>query len=125
MLVWFVSVEDVARSWTPRIIAVGKHLKVWESRMKYFVMVALLMFSVSASAGFCEDLSELAESAMIKRQEGARMERLYNHVEGNDLAQRIVRDAYNTPFYQTAKYKNQAVNEFANKWFRLCLKATE
>ncbi len=85
-----------------------------------FGLAALLVFSTGAYAGFCEDVNDLAEQVMTKRQQGFQMERIYNTVTG-EFAKAMVEDAYSQPFYHTDEIKERAIDEFANDYYRACV----
>ena len=72
---------------------------------------------------FCGYVEENAALTMELRQQGVRMSKVMS-VAGGSLEEKIIKDAYGMPRHNTEFLMEVAVEEFANKWYRGCLEAT-
>lgn len=85
----------------------------------------MLASSASYAEGFtaedCETYEELAKIVMQSRQLNHPMNALTKG-EGKELTKALVIEAYKQPLYSTAKYKRQAVIQFANEVRSACLR---
>jgi hypothetical protein len=101
--------------------------------MKKFIVTILLTLVVTTSAFanelICEKIRQLSENIMKNRQQGVPINKMIDIANSEpkvaSLMKAIVMDAYNQPKYQTAKYKQEAVVEFANRQYVTCIQILE
>jgi len=92
--------------------------------MKKIAIVLTLLISSSVHAGnydFCLRLEAIAKQTMMTRQAGVSASVVYGAAKGDNLIMSIVKEAYKNPAYDTEKYQQQAVNEFKDEVFILCM----
>ncbi len=78
----------------------------------------------------CKRVEQIAGVIMEKRQAGASMSAMIdatNSVESSskNLLNKIIKDAYDYPRYSSEEYRQEAVSEFENKYYGICLKIHE
>jgi hypothetical protein len=96
--------------------------------MKKLLTATMLTLSLTSWAQSktderCSELAEFSQTVMEARQRGIDMQRLIQLSQGNELAIRIIIEAYDVPRYRTSEYQQNAVTEFANKIQVTCYKA--
>ncbi len=96
--------------------------------MKKLLTATMLALSLTSWAQSktderCSELAEFSNTVMQARQRGIEMQRLVQLSEGNELAIRIIIEAYEVPRYRTSEYQQNAATEFANKIQVTCYKA--
>jgi hypothetical protein len=96
--------------------------------MKKLLTATMLALSLASWAQSktderCSELAEFSNTVMQARQRGIEMQRLVQLSEGNELAIRIIIEAYEVPRYRTSEYQQNAATEFANKIQVTCYKA--
>ena len=74
----------------------------------------------------CVPIGELAADVMKSRQRGVDfaqvMQTSYQFNGGfRALYQEIIRAAYEKPRFNTSRYRQDAVNDFRNLWYRACI----
>lgn len=72
---------------------------------------------------FCSLLGDLAETIMVRRQEGVAMRELLTIAGGNELVTLMVRGAYDVPLYRTPAIQEGEVRDFADLWEVGCFEA--
>ena len=76
---------------------------------------------------FCGKISNLAETVMMKRQDGismkAMMEVVIKQGGPTDMMKSMVIDAYKQPRMHVAENAHRIVVDFKNTWYMMCLKA--
>lgn len=92
------------------------------------LIVCALVAPTNAYAVSCEVLETLARSIMTARQDGVSMKSMVETAtEGNPNegtvkgTKMMITDAFNTPRYNSFEYRDKAINEFANKYYRVCV----
>ncbi len=85
--------------------------------------VSLTSWAQSKTDERCSELAEFSQTVMEARQRGIEMQRLVQLSQGNELAIRIIIEAYDVLRYRTSEYQQNAVTEFANKIQVTCYKA--
>ncbi len=85
--------------------------------------LSLTSWAQSKTDERCSELAEFSNTVMQARQRGIEMQRLVQLSEGNELAIRIIIEAYEVPRYRTSEYQQNAATEFANKIQVTCYKA--
>ena len=71
----------------------------------------------------CQAISGHAERIMQIRQHGGNLPDAMKSAMGSELLEEMVMEAYNKPNYQTERHIERTVNEFANRWARICYQA--
>lgn len=100
--------------------------------MKTLILAAIIALSPAHSfAGdVCSSLGNIAESIMIKRQQGVKlseMMKIINSLPVNpitEVTRFIVIGVYKKPRYLTETFQNQAIANFRNKVELACYAAT-
>ncbi|MFW2098516.1 hypothetical protein ACG9ZL_20270 [Acinetobacter sp. ULE_I057] len=82
----------------------------------------------NVNKNFCKTLSEKTKVIMELRQDGVNINRLYENIENvppdlKEILDNIIIDAYQTRKYSSSTMKDEAVNEFVNRWYLACRKA--
>lgn len=84
----------------------------------------------NTNAASCESIESLTRSIMRARQVGVSMVKVITSIkksgmgEGSKIAvKRIIIDAYDTPRYNSREYRQNAVDEFANRYYKRCVKS--
>lgn len=95
--------------------------------MKKVLIIAALLFSATTqaeevTAETCALVSQIAHKVMEARQSNVSMMNALDVMEGNALGVMLVKEAYSTPKYTTDSYKQNAINEFSNKYTAMCFK---
>ena len=109
-----------------------------KNKFVFVITASLLGCSTPVSAKdnpyikqYCSGVSDIAALVMIKRQVGAPINEVvksdseHNTKEDEDVAklvEAIALDAYRIPMYNTEQYKKQAVVQFANDTYAVCMK---
>jgi len=98
--------------------------------MKKLILAAVMAVSLNATASTpvdpCLTLKVTAESIMSARQGGVDVTvvvELFRKGTSEDLfkaAMNLITDAYNQPRFNTKKYKDEAIQEFANDYYIAC-----
>jgi hypothetical protein len=87
--------------------------------------------TTTAEIDMCASASETAKILMEIRQAGKYplpaviknlRETTSDHPEAFQIFTRMARDAYDSPRYATREYRQQAINEFENKYMVACLR---
>ena len=96
------------------------------------IAAAMLIFSIptqsKADSGRCGALEELARTVMEKRQNGFPMKTLVDAIsgigdkKGRKAVKMMVIMAYDVPNYNSEEYEREAVNNFADKFYKMCIK---
>ena len=106
------------------------------------VTAALLSCSTPVSASkdnpyikqYCSEVSDVAALIMLQRQSGVPIKETIKPKserttkEGKHVAklvEAIALDAYSIPMYNTEQYKKQAIIQFANDTYVVCMKNTQ
>ena len=89
--------------------------------------VALAAKPPDETLSYCKTLSEMAGSIMKNRQDEMHMAEMMKVATGgepdlDELGAVIIKDAYSTSAFSTEDNQKNAVNEFKEKWFSLCVK---
>tara|TARA_R110002049_G_scaffold96042_1_gene235486 strand:+ start:115 stop:408 length:294 start_codon:yes stop_codon:yes gene_type:complete len=95
--------------------------------MKKLILSLALLLPLSAHAeqSNCQGVSSLARVIMESRQTGVNIIDVINAVDDNELAKVIIIEAYKDPKFSTDDYKKTSINEFASRWYIICLKEKE
>lgn len=91
-----------------------------------------IMVPATALAEFshedCKFIEETAEIVMEKRQEGIRSSRLVDIIRESEEDEGVIKayeeliyEAYNEPQYSSPEYRQDAVNSFADGYYRSCM----
>lgn len=95
--------------------------------MKRIILTALLAampFAAQAeqpkAAELCPDIESFASTAMSTRQSGASMSEMMEAASDNEVLQKIVGRAFDTPRFRTESVKQRAIEDFANKIAAQC-----
>lgn len=87
--------------------------------------VALAVAPDKAKLERCTGIGSIAGTIMKSRQNGASMAKLMAvetiSKEFKDVMAEMIKDAFSTSIYSSDSYKQQAIQEFENKWFGLCI----
>lgn len=83
--------------------------------------LTLSTFAANAETTYCEELEKLSRTIMTKRQENVPMVDMIKIVGNVEAAKLITMDAYERPRFSVADNKQNAINDFANEWFMVCL----
>lgn len=96
--------------------------------MKILLIALVLTVSTSAWGASCMNNAKIAAVMQANRQMGGSLPVLVkqiNHVYDTKrdrlIAIAIAINAYKIPVYSTTRYKRQAVKQFTNRMYRLCL----
>ncbi len=73
----------------------------------------------------CKSIEGLARTIMEKRQEGISMSAMMNAIGENNMHRELIKLAYNKTRYNTEKYKQKSIEEFANKAALTCYNSIE
>lgn len=93
--------------------------------MKTLITTALLALSTTTyAADICPTLGELARNTMSARQAGVPMSKIMGIAQGNAIAERIARDAFQQPRFSSDEYQTKAKEDFQAKWESICYEAT-
>ena len=86
-------------------------------------LTTALSFSANAddAVDLCVSYSDAAEIIMTKRQNNASMADLYKLADGEQAIIVLMKEAYKVPLYSSAEYKSNAIDEFKNDIFMLCI----
>lgn len=95
--------------------------------MRNLLIIATLLFSSATHANGptaeqCKIVAQISKKVMEIRQGGISMIDAMDAMEGNKLGIMLVKDAYSTPSYKTESFKQNAINEFSNKYTAMCFK---
>jgi hypothetical protein len=96
--------------------------------MKKIAIALTLLISSSVHAGdyeFCKVVEGFAEQVMLTRQAGVAASEAYSATQDNKLMSSMVKVAYKRPAYDTEQFRQQAVDEFKDEWFVLCMEDRE
>ncbi|MGY3644138.1 hypothetical protein [Pseudomonas sp. PK-RTE-24] len=89
-----------------------------------FSFAALASTATYAAGDSCKKISALAGEAMTARQEGQLLEDSLEKVgDGSKFARGVVLKAYEKQVMITDTMKEEAVKEFRNEAYRVCLNA--
>jgi hypothetical protein len=100
--------------------------------IKAVVVVAAFVGMTNAALandGTCDRMSNLSKQIMTNRQNGVSLNEMMstlNSVNNSALktvTKTMVLDAYEHPRYNTATVKQRTIDEFANKYMLMCVKA--
>lgn len=75
---------------------------------------------VQAEQASCQQIGEIAQIVMQKRQEGASMSTLINATGGNELVRVMVMEAFKRPDFSSDEYKKREQIKFRNAFESLC-----
>jgi hypothetical protein len=92
--------------------------------MKKLLLVVSLMLPLSAAADTCTEIASMAEAVMKNRQAGVDvvvMMDIANKSEVKDIATQMIIEAYKRRAYRTEQYQLEAVREFKNEVYLICL----
>jgi len=85
--------------------------------------------SIQAEGIGCEKVESMARTIMTARQQGIPMKKIVSLISesgitgnGAKALKIIIIEAYDTPNYSSSGYEKEAINEFANKYYRSCVK---
>lgn len=94
---------------------------------KVVIGLVFLMGSVTVSADelSCDTLSSLAKDVMRNRQANIPISEMMKATQGLDIAQLLIRAAYDEPRYGSEKYRQNAITDFENTWYMNCLKSKQ
>jgi len=70
----------------------------------------------------CSEVEELAGVIMERRQSGAPMSLLIKTAEGNEVAEKIIIEAYEKSRFSTESYQKKSIENFKSRWFLKCFK---
>jgi len=99
--------------------------------MRVLTVALTLLLSFSANADkkedfeFCKNTADLAETIAGTRYAGVAYDKMYSVAIANKFSESdfiLIDMAYGLPNYQTDKHKQQAINEFKNEIFGMCIK---
>lgn len=99
--------------------------------MNKLIAILAIMLTTSVHAGTCEMLSDLSGSIMDARQAGVKMQTLLKNVaNGEDkhvnwYSRHEIKRAYKEPRFSTASYQNNAILDFENEAYSICLDALD
>ena len=93
------------------------------------IFVAGIAFSAPSEARVnCDQMADIAHEVMTDRQNGRSMRDTMNDIREqydsgftNELAEAIVRDAYNNTRYDDSERQQRAVEEFENQVYGECV----
>ena len=91
------------------------------------IAISTITFSVQANEDvtFCSSVSELGKVIMDLRQKNVPMVTLMEYMttqpELYELGSAMIVEAYNQPRYSTPSNQQNAVTDFANDMFKVCL----
>lgn len=96
--------------------------------MKRIILTALLAaLPFAAQAGetqetqeTCTQFQSYAKEVMLTRQDGISMSRVMEIAGDHDALRKIAIEAYERPRYPAGKYRDEAVEDFANKIAAQC-----
>lgn len=97
--------------------------------MRKLVLAAALLVSPPALAEIdeitvCTESSKLAAMIMQIRQHGnSSMSDIYSRIRGNEIAEAMVRDAWNVPRRNYHANREQEISKFSDNVFRICLES--
>ncbi|RBB99680.1 hypothetical protein C3E97_020640 [Pseudomonas sp. MWU12-2115] len=87
-------------------------------------VTALFSMSAQAAESSCKKISALAGEAMTARQKGELLEDSLDKIgDGSKFARGVVLKAYEKQVMITDTMKEEAVKEFRNEAYRVCLNA--
>ena len=91
------------------------------------VLASTLSFGsvASDSVEMCSEYSELAGSIMTSRQLNVSMADIYNVLKESPVGIEMMKEAYKVPLYSVESNKENAVMEFKNDIFMLCIQGRE
>lgn len=90
---------------------------------KLIIGTALLLsaFNLFAEEINCESIEKLARSVMEARQSGVSLKEIIKAADGLEVGEIIAKSAFGVSKYETSRYREDAVEEFANKYYLACL----
>lgn len=94
--------------------------------MKKVIAVLLVSLSLTAQAKdevSCDQIAELAGVVMNNRQIGVPMSNMWGIAKGNVFIEGMIKLAYDQPQFSTSRHQTQAVNEFKNEFFMMCVQS--
>jgi len=97
--------------------------------MKHYTLIAatLLFAAQGAQADelqdMCSTYSEAAENAASARYNGVPMRDMMAAADGMELAESLVRAAYQLPDYASERMQQRTITRFGNRTFTACLDA--
>ena len=91
------------------------------------VLASTLSFGsvASDSVEMCSEYSELAGSIMTSRQLNVSMADVYGVLKESPVGIEMLKEAYKVPLYSVESNKENAVMEFKNDIFMLCIQGRE
>ena len=94
-------------------------------RKNIIITAVVATFSMPALAGTplenCKIVSDLANTIMERRQEGADMAGLLEIAKDSDLATLLIMEAYKKPQFSTEEIKLRTIRNFKNDVMRQCM----
>jgi len=92
---------------------------------KLMIVIVLSVFSIGASAQqvSCEKMHEVASMIMEVRQQGVPITEIIKATSSSPSFHALIREAYKKPLYNTTTYKEEAINEFANSVYLICMES--
>lgn len=98
------------------------------------IAISMTLFTTTVQASpkfeFCQQLANLANTAMTKRLEGVSLQAQMTVAKNMDLGDEklenvlmlIITEAYETPAYSTESVKQKAIVMYENEWMLSCIK---
>jgi len=98
--------------------------------MKKLTIAVVLALTISANVQArtietCKTIEGFAEEIMKARQAGVSASEAYEAVQDSPILTPMVRAAYKLSAYNTEEYQEQAVSEFKDDWFIICMDEVE
>jgi len=95
--------------------------------MRVLILALLIAVSTPALAekDYCGYISSISKTIMKARQKGLSMQQVIEIVGSDTLLKEIVVSAYNKQRYMTEKFQERESDDFRDKWYLACYKATE
>jgi len=98
--------------------------------MKKLTIAVAIALTISAnvqanSLETCKTIEGFAEEIMKARQVGVPASEAYEAVQESSILKPMVRAAYKLSAYNTEEYQEQAVSEFKDDWFIICMDEVE
>jgi len=95
--------------------------------MKKIILITGLMvfqtiaYSAPLTIKSCTTISGLANSIMDARQRNMPMSNVMKAAGTNKEIQSMIIEAYQKPRFGTKTYQDNAITDFANHWFLICM----
>ncbi len=93
--------------------------------MKKLLLVALLTCSSVQAETYCEGIESLSRTIMSARQADVALIDAMKAISDSKVTKMLVLEAYKKNLWSTDRYKEKAINEFANTWYMACLSNEE